>query len=201
MRHRQRRCARRSAPSLPRHSLRWHSAAGETGSRTRSGGVGVLATPANLAGDLLRNLIERWASDVRVVSQACPSLVERIEDGELDSPSTTAPLRRYVALLLDAGANTVVIGCTHYPLLLPQLCALVGDDAHMLGIAPAVAQRVVQALQERGLTRVPTGTPGSVTYATTGDPARLADLIDRLDLPRGRVEQATLGADYADTGA
>ncbi|MGC9038184.1 MAG: hypothetical protein ACP5MJ_01630 [Roseiflexus sp.] len=53
---------------------------------------------------------------------------------------------------------------------------------------------------ERGWTRAPTGTPGSVTYATTGDPVRLADLIDRLDLPRGQVEPAVLEACVAPHG-
>lgn len=154
---------------------------------TRSGVVGVLATPATLAGDLLRDVIEHWVNGVRVVPQACPGLVERIEEGAFDSPATTALLRQYVAPLLDAGADTLVLGCTHYPLLMPQIRALVGNDIHLLDAAPAVAQRVAQVLRERGLTRAPIGMSGSVTYATTGDPARLADLIDRLDLPRGGV--------------
>jgi glutamate racemase len=168
---------------------------------TRSGVVGVLATPATLAGDLLRDVIDHWANGVRVVSQACPGLVEHIEEGAFDSLATTALLRQYAMPLLDAGADTIVLGCTHYPLLLPQLRALVGDDIHLLDAAPAVAQRVAQVLQERGLTGAPTGTPGSVTYATTGDPTRLADLIDRLDLPRGRVEQAMLGECAAQNGS
>jgi glutamate racemase len=159
---------------------------------TRSGVIGVLATPATLAGDLLRDVIARWADGVRVVPQACPGLVERIEEGAFDSPATMALLRQYVAPLLDAGADAIVLGCTHYPLLLPQLRTLVGDHVRLLDAAPAVAQRVAQALQERGLTRAPTGASGGVTYATTGDPVHLADLIDRLDLPRGRVEKATL---------
>lgn len=154
---------------------------------TRSGVIGVLATPATLAGDLLRDVIDHWANGARIVPQACPGLVERIEEGAFDSPATTALLRQYVTPLLDAGADTIVLGCTHYPLLLPQLRALVGADIRLLDAAPAVAQRVAQVLQERGLTRAPVGTPGSVTYATTGDPARLADLIDQLDLPRGEV--------------
>ncbi|MGC9038185.1 MAG: glutamate racemase [Roseiflexus sp.] len=167
---------------------------------TRSGVVGVLATPATLAGDLLRDVIDHWANGVRVVSQTCPGLVEHIEEGMFDSPATTVLLRRYVVPLLDAGADTIVLGCTHYPLLLPQLRALVGDDVRLLDAAPAVAQRVVQVLHEGGWTGAPTGTPGSVTYATTGDPVRLADLIDRLDLPRGQVEPAVLEACVAPHG-
>ncbi|MFQ3630470.1 glutamate racemase [Roseiflexus sp.] len=158
---------------------------------TRSGVVGVLATPTTLEGNLLRDVIEHWANGVRVVPQACHGLVECIEEGALDSPTTVVLLQRYVAPLLDAGADTIVLGCTHYPLVLPQIRALVGDDVHLLDAAPAVAQRVVQVVQERGLAEVPAGMPGSVTYATTGDPQRLARLIERLDLPRGSVIPVT----------
>ena len=65
-------------------------------SRTRSGVVGVLATPATLAGDLLHDVISRWAEGVRVIEQACPGLVEQIEKGALDTPETRALLRSYV---------------------------------------------------------------------------------------------------------
>ncbi len=164
-------------------------------SRTRSGVVGVLATPATLAGDLLHDVISRWAEGVRVIEQACPGLVEQIEEGALDSPATMALLRGYVTPLLDAGADTIVLGCTHYPLLVPQLRAIVGDDTLLLDAAPAVAQRVAQIVQERGLIRNVNTPPGAITCATTGDPARFADLIHRLDLPCDRVEPAVITID------
>ncbi len=159
---------------------------------TRSGVVGVLATPTTLAGDLLRDVIGRWAEGVRVIEQACPGLVEQIEEGALDAPVTTALLRRYITPLLDAGADTIVLGCTHYPLLSSQLRAIAGDDTLLIDAAPAVAQRVMHLLQERSLLRdVPTQ-QGVVTCATTADPERFADLINRLDLPCDRVEQADI---------
>ena len=164
-------------------------------SRTRSGVVGVLATPATLAGDLLHDVISRWADGVRVIEQACPGLVEQIEEGALNSPETLALLRGYVTPLIDAGADTIVLGCTHYPLLVPQLRAIVGDDTLILDAAPAVAQRVAQIVQERGLMRNANTPPGTITCATTGDPARFADLIHRLDLPCDRVERAIITID------
>ena len=164
-------------------------------SRTRSGVVGVLATPATLAGDLLHDVISRWAEGVRVIEQACPGLVEQIEKGALDTPETRALLRSYVTPLLEASADTIVLGCTHYPLLLPQLRAIVGDDTLILDAAPAVAQRVVQIVKERSLMRDVNPLSGIITCATTGDPERFANLIHRLDLPCDRVEQAVITID------
>jgi glutamate racemase len=164
-------------------------------SRTRSGVVGVLATPATLAGDLLRDVISRWAEGVRVIEQACPGLVEQIEKGALDTPETRALLRSYVTPLLEAGADTIVLGCTHYPLLLPQLRAIAGDDTLILDAAPAVAQRVVQIVKERSLMRDVNPLSGIITCATTGDPEHFANLIHRLDLPCDRVEQAVITID------
>ncbi|MGQ9828378.1 MAG: glutamate racemase [Roseiflexus sp.] len=163
-------------------------------SRTRSGVVGVLATPATLAGDLLHDVISRWTEGVRVIEQACPGLVEQIEAGALDSPATMALLRRYITPLLESGADTIVLGCTHYPLLLPQLRAIAGDETLLLDAAPAVAQRVMHLLRDRGLLRDAHTQPGTITCATTGDPEHFADLINRLDLPRDRVERAVIRA-------
>jgi glutamate racemase len=121
--------------------------------------------------------------------------VEQIEEGALDSPETMALLRGYVTPLLDAGADTIVLGCTHYPLLVPQLRAIAGDDTLILDAAPAVAQRVAQIVQERGLMRNVNTLSGAITCATTGDPERFANLIHRLDLPCDRVEQAVITID------
>ncbi|HBY99480.1 MAG TPA: glutamate racemase, partial [Chloroflexi bacterium] len=84
---------------------------------TRSGVVGLLATPATLQGALLREVEAAWAAHVRVEHQLCPGLVERIEAGDLDSPATRTLVHRSLAPLLAAGVDTIVLGCTHYPFL------------------------------------------------------------------------------------
>lgn len=159
---------------------------------TRSRVVGVLATPATLAGNLLHDVVARWADGVQVVSQPCPGLVEQIEAGALDTPATDDLLRRYLAPILNAGADTIVLGCTHYPFLTPRIRALAGDHVTLLDAAPAVAARVAQVLDERGLARsrdIPVATLG---YATTGDPAVLSGLVERLALPHGAIDAARL---------
>ena len=89
--------------------------------QTRSGVVGVLATPATIQGDLLHTVLDEWASDVKVLRQPCAGLVEQIEAGACDAPETHALLERYLHPLIRAGADTIVLGCTHYPFLLSQI--------------------------------------------------------------------------------
>jgi glutamate racemase (EC 5.1.1.3) len=91
--------------------------------RTRSGVVGVLATTVTARGERLQRLVRDHASGVQVLTQPCPGLVERVEDGALHDPATEALLRRYLDPLLQAGADTVVLGCTHYPFLRPLIGA------------------------------------------------------------------------------
>lgn len=159
--------------------------------QTRSGVVGVLATPATIGGELLDEVVLRWAGAVRVVRQGCPGLVEQIEAGALDTPATQALLKRYLAPLLAAGADTIVLGCTHYPFLAPQIERLAGPGIQLIDAAPAVARQAARVLGERGLAQPDTAHTGAVTYATTGDAARLAALIGQLGLPPGAVIRAS----------
>ena len=90
---------------------------------TRSGVVGVLATTGTLKapGSLL---LDRFAGDVRVITQPCPGLVERIEAGDLASANTRAMLEGWVGPLLAQGCDTLILGCTHYPFIRPLLAQL-----------------------------------------------------------------------------
>lgn len=84
---------------------------------TRSGVVGVLATTGTLQSAKFAALLDRFATDVRVITQPCPGLVELIEDGDLHSPVLCKLLLGYVQPLLDGGCDTIILGCTHYPFL------------------------------------------------------------------------------------
>ncbi len=154
--------------------------------QTRSGVVGVLATPATIGGELLDEVVLRWAGAARVVRQGCPGLAEQIEAGALDSPATLALLARYLRPLLAAGADTIVLGCTHYPFLAEQIGRLAGPGVLLLDAAPAVARQSARVLGALGL-RNPAAQAGQITYATTADPAAFAALLARLGLPAGPV--------------
>jgi len=158
--------------------------------QTRSGVVGVLATPATIEGKLLDEVVMRWAGATQVVRQACPGLVEQIEAGALEAPATVALLQRYLRPLLAAGVDTIVLGCTHYPFLARQIRQIAGPEIAIIDAAPAVARQAARVLHERGLFGSGELRAGGIAYATTGDRAAFARLLQQLGLPEGVVVAA-----------
>jgi glutamate racemase len=146
--------------------------------RTRTGVVGVLATQATFQGELFASLVERLAGDVRILTQACPGLVEAVEAGALDSPATEALLRRYIPPLIEAGADQLVLGCTHYPFLRPAIERIVNGVA-VIDPAPAVARQTERVLARQGLATGQEQAGQHVLY-TSGDAATFATMIERL---------------------
>jgi glutamate racemase len=142
---------------------------------TRSGRVGVLATSGTLEGERFAALVDHYAAGVEVITQPCPGLVEQVEAGDLDGPATRALLGRYVAPLLARGADTLVLGCTHYPFLRPLLAELAGPEVAIIDTGPAVARQVARVAAGLDL---PQG--GPTRYWTTGDPAAVAPVLRRL---------------------
>jgi glutamate racemase len=111
---------------------------------SRSRVAGVLATPATFQGALFATTVERFAAGVRLVRQVCPGLVERIEAGELDGDGTEALLRECLAPSLAAGADTIVLACTHYPFARHAIERLAGDGVAVIDPAPAIARQVAR---------------------------------------------------------
>jgi glutamate racemase len=149
--------------------------------------VGVLATGAAVQGQLFAEVVERFAADIEVLPQVCPGLVEQVEAGEINGPETEMFLRRCLEPLLERGADTLVLGCTHYPFLIPALRRIVGAEVTILDPSPAVARHVGRVLAERGLLN-PKAEPGRRIYFTSGDPAAFATLLEKLTGERGKVE-------------
>ncbi|OEC33656.1 glutamate racemase [Pseudomonas cuatrocienegasensis] len=114
---------------------------------TRSGVVGVLATTGTLKSAKFAALLDRFAHDVRVITQPCPGLVEQIEAGDLDGPVTHALLQGYVAPLLEQGCDTLILGCTHYPFVAPLLRTLIPASVRLIDTGPAVARHLQDLLR------------------------------------------------------
>jgi glutamate racemase len=115
--------------------------------RTRSGKVAVMATPGTLQAGRFSSLVERYAGGVEVYTQVCPGLVEHVEAGELDGPALESTLHGYLDPLVAAGVDHLVLGCTHYPFLVPVIRRVVGEEITILDPAPAVARQVQRLLQ------------------------------------------------------
>ena len=139
---------------------------------TRTGVVGVLATQATVNGALYLDVVRRYASDTRVISQPCPGLVELIEAGRLRDSETEALLHRYVDPIVEAGADVVVLGCSHYPFVRPLVEKIVGPDVHIIEPSDAIALQTRRVLERDGmLNGTPFSSPGITRFATTGDAA------------------------------
>ncbi|MGG2399327.1 glutamate racemase [Pseudomonas sp. SH1-B] len=138
---------------------------------TRSGVVGVLATTGTLKSARFAALLDRFASDVRVVTQPCPGLVECIEEGELEAPATRELLQGYVAPLLSEGCDTLILGCTHYPFLRPLLSTLVPPTVTLIDTGAAVARQLQRLLVQHDLLAAQPAKPSR--YWSSGDSAQL----------------------------
>lgn len=139
---------------------------------TQSGVVGVLATGAALAGEKLLRLIDRHAGNVRVITQPCPGLVEQIERGELDSFATRELLAGYTQPLLDAGADVLVLGCTHYPFMRERIAEIAGPKVRLIDTGEAVARRAAQLIAERTSLSEPQSI-ASIDWFSSGSPAQM----------------------------
>ncbi len=147
---------------------------------TRSGVVGVLATPATFQGALYASVLERFAKGVIVLQDTCPGLVSQIEAGEMDSLSTRRILEKALQPMLAQGIDTVVLGCTHYPFIIPLVQEITGPDVRVIDPAPAVARQVGRVLEAAGL-RQPIGSaPAWQQFFTSGSPQHLDGLLPRL---------------------
>ncbi|UCF28451.1 MAG: glutamate racemase [Chloroflexota bacterium] len=146
---------------------------------TRSGVVGVLATPATFQGELYASVIERFAAGVEVLQDTCPGLVMEIDAGNLATSRVRAILERSLDPMLMRGIDTVVLGCTHFPFVIPTIEKIVGPNVRVIDPSPAVARQVQRLLDANGLV-ASNSQAGQRRYLTTGDPAKFGLLLRQL---------------------
>lgn len=147
--------------------------------RTRSGAVGVLATPTTFQGDLYRRLVDRLGESVAIHTLPCPGLAEAIEAGEIHSASTAALLRECLAPLIDHGIDQLVLGCTHYPFASDLIASIVGPSVGIIDPAPAVARQVQRVLGQMNAL-APEHSAAQRVFITTGSPVLLAEQLASL---------------------
>jgi len=145
---------------------------------SKSGVVGVLATVGTLESARFAALLERYGDEVEIITQGCPGLVEQVEKGELDSAHTRALLERYTAPLLARGADTLILGCTHYPFLAAQIRDVTGANIMLIDTGEAVARQ----LQRRMHSELPQRASGDGTtrFFTSGDATAATRIMSAL---------------------
>lgn len=135
---------------------------------TLSGVVGVIATPATFQGELYGSVVERFAGNVTVLEDTCPGLVDEIEAGNLDGPETRQILSSALRPMLEKGIDTIVLGCTHFPFVIPVIREIAGPDVRVIDPAPAVARQAARIIHAKDEIHF-TATESSVELFTTGN--------------------------------
>jgi glutamate racemase len=160
---------------------------------TRTGRAVVIATRATVASGVYEEVAGRLDPGLAVRTVACPGLVELVEEGRTSGPETTAIVRDRLAPLLSARVDTLVLGCTHFPLLARPISEVVGRDVTLVSSADETAFEVRDLLSRLGWLQPEDGEPGRRRYLTTGDAATFARLGERfLGTHLGVVEQLDL---------
>ncbi len=140
---------------------------------TKSGTIGVLATEASLSGDKFHRLVATHARNLRVITQPCPKFVELVEQGILTGPEVEAAIDEYTEQMLAAGADVLILGCSHYPFLRPALAARLPANIQFIDTGDAIARRVAQ----HPLSLSP---DSKARLLTTGQPDQVTHLIHSL---------------------
>ena len=157
---------------------------------TRSGVIGVLATAGTLKASKYLNTKGLYQDDVRIEEHVGEGFVQLVERGELDGAEVERTVRASLQPLLDAGADTIVLGCTHYPFLQPVIQRIAGPDVRIIDPAPAVAKQLMRVLASTastasygGISPEPpaaSSQPGDVELLSSGDPTVLLRLAATL---------------------
>jgi glutamate racemase len=144
---------------------------------TRNGRVGVIGTEATIRSGAYDRAAAAQDGGVELFSAACPAFVPHVERGDTTSPDLLAAARRYLAPLREAGVDTLILGCTHYPLLSGLLQRVMGPDVVLISSAEETAKDVYAALVEGDL--VADGGPPGHEFLCSGDPASFLALASR----------------------
>jgi glutamate racemase len=118
---------------------------------TKTGKVGVLATAGTFKSQRYTHLMHSYASEVELIENPCLGLVERVENGQLEGDDLENYLNTILQPMLDNDVDTFVLGCTHYPFLLPTLRKMLGTDVSIIDPAPALARQLKRVLEREGL--------------------------------------------------
>jgi glutamate racemase len=167
---------------------------------TRNRRIGLLATQATVTAGRYAELVHALDAGVEFSPVACPRLVPLIESDDPFSAETTETVRQYAAPLKEAGVDTVILGCTHYPLIRPIFQRVFGRGATLVFSAEETAREVAETLARKGMEN-DEAREGEYQFLTTGDPVLFRELGERfLQLPLGDVDVVEL-ADLAEAAA
>ena len=146
---------------------------------TKTGVVGVLATPATFQGELYASVVERFANEVKIMQNTCPGLVKSIESGDLIGPEPRSILENAILPMLAENIDTIVLGCTHYPFVIPLIQSIAGEKVRVIDPAPAIARQTARMMHQTGILPQSQDQPEFKMF-TSGDSKKFAFLLKTL---------------------
>ncbi len=167
----------RSAYSLPIIGMEPGVKPAITASQCKT--IGILATTETLKSEKFKLLTDRFCNECNIVTQACPGLVEQVEQLDLTGSVSLELVQRYVGALLEKGADIIVLGCTHYPFLTGLIREVAGKDVKVIDTGTAVAREVRRRLETAGIIS-DKNRKGNVAFFTSGDINNVRRIIGQL---------------------
>jgi glutamate racemase len=146
---------------------------------TRNGSVGLIGTQATVTSGAYQRVIARMAPEVQMVARACPLFVEFVERGDTTSSALLRTAEKYLGPLQEAGVDTLILGCTHYPLLRGAIHHVMGSAVLLISSAEETASDVYEVLASKGLLADPDGAIADVPthrFESSGDPGTFSAL-------------------------
>jgi len=147
-------------------------------SATRSGAIGVIGTAGTIRSGAYERAIHALNASARVTAQACPLFVPLVEEGWTDREATRLIAREYLAPVIHEHIDTLVLGCTHYPLLKPLLCDVLGQDVNLIDSAQETAAETARVLDAHGIA-APANAPPRYEFVCSDEPSRFLALAQR----------------------
>ncbi len=158
--------------------------------QSQNGRVGVMATEATFHTTMYASVVERFAKGVTLYEDPCSGLVAQIEKGDLTGFDTRRILERVLLPMMEKGVDTIVMGCTHYPFVIPLIKEIVGDGVRVIDPAPAIARQVRRMLEAHNL--LTEGTRAiAPRFITSGDPAHFKEMLQLLLSKTHRIKGVT----------
>jgi glutamate racemase len=144
---------------------------------TKTKAIGILATKGTLTSDLFHKTTNLFASNIKVIERIGEGIVELIESGQLDSEAMKTLLKIYLKPMIDANIDYLVLGCTHYPYLIPILVDLLPNHVKIIDSGEAVARQTKAVLEKNHLLDTQTTQPIN-QFFTNGNPMVMQSLLD-----------------------
>lgn len=164
--------------------------------KTITGNVGVLATPATFEGKLYNSVVERFGKSVNIFQNTCVGLVQEIEKGNFSGPETRKILENALIPMIENNVDNIVLGCTHYPFVIPMIKQIIGPSITVIDPAPAVAEQTLRKFNEQQNLIPPVSESLSFLF-TSGSLKRFSNFVNQLGLERFSAHQVEWSEDFS----